>query len=76
MGGVTPDAPPELGEPETRDYDVEHYVRQLRETFAARLVRAFAPDDFEALFADPDQPSLFTPDFAAMRPRLQSSGPR
>ena len=33
----------------------------LRETFAARLARAFTPDDFAAVFADPDQPSLFQP---------------
>ena len=43
-----------------RDYDVEHYVRLLRDTFAARLARAFTPDDFAAVFADPDQPSLFS----------------
>ena len=42
-----------------RDYDVEHYARVLRETFAARLERAFTPADYQALFADPDQLSLF-----------------
>lgn len=42
-----------------RDYDVEHYVRVLRDNFASRLERAFAPDDYEAIFADPRQPSLF-----------------
>ncbi len=51
---------------EGRDYDVEHYVRVLRETFAARLQRAFAPGDYEALFADPDQMSLFTPPLATI----------
>ena len=44
-----------------RDYDVEHYVRLLRDTFAARLARAFTPEDFDAVFADPDQFSLFPP---------------
>ena len=44
-----------------RDYDVDHYSRLLRDTFAARLARAFAPADFESVFADPDQLSLFTP---------------
>ena len=39
-----------------RDYDVDHYVRVLRETFAARLARAFTPEDFAAVFADPEQP--------------------
>ena len=42
-----------------RDYDVDHYVRLLRETYAARLVRAFTPAGFAAVFADPEQPSLF-----------------
>jgi len=53
-----------------RDYDVEHYVRVLHDNFAARLVRAFTPDDFAALFADPDQVSLFPPLYDAMRPIL------
>jgi DNA polymerase elongation subunit (family B) len=50
-----------------RDYDVDHYARLLRETFAARLIRAFTPDDYEALFADSHQMSLFTPPIASIR---------
>ena len=50
-----------------RDYDVDHYARVLRETFAARLERAFTPADFEAVFADPDQLSLFAPPVATIR---------
>jgi DNA polymerase elongation subunit (family B) len=53
-----------------RDYDAAYYVRLLRETFAARLVRAFTPDDFAALFDDPEQPSLFAPPVASIRPVL------
>ena len=49
------------------DYDVEHYARLLRETFAARLARAFTPEDYETLFADPDQMSLFAPAVATIR---------
>lgn len=49
------DAPP----PDPRNYDVDHYLRILRETYAARLARAFTPDDFAAVFADPEQPSLW-----------------
>jgi len=52
---------------DSRDYDVEHYVRNLRETFAVRLARAFAPDDFAAVFADPDQLSLFSPSLTTVR---------
>lgn len=53
-----------------RDYDVEYYVRLLRETFAARLARALTPEDFAAVFADPGQPSLFAPSLANARPIL------
>ena len=42
-----------------RDYDVEYYLRVLRDNFAARMARAFTPDDFAEVFADPAQPSLF-----------------
>ena len=48
---TTTDGEPERADP--RDYDVDHYVRVLRDTFAARLARAFTPDDFAAVFADP-----------------------
>jgi DNA polymerase elongation subunit (family B) len=52
---------------DARDYDVEHYARVLRETYAARLARAFTPADYEVLLADPDQMSLFTPPIATIR---------
>jgi DNA polymerase elongation subunit (family B) len=54
-----------------RLYDVEHYLRMLRTQYAARLARAFAPDDFAALFADPDQASLFPPMYEQVRPLLR-----
>jgi DNA polymerase elongation subunit (family B) len=57
-------------EHDPRDYDVEYYVRQLRDTFAARLARALTPADFDAVFADPDQFSLLPPSFETMRPIL------
>jgi DNA polymerase I len=68
------DADRTRAEGDRRDYDVEFYVRQLRETFAARLARAMSPDTFSALFADPDQPSLFAPDAATLRPTLTVIG--
>ena len=55
---------------DARDYDVDHYVRALRVNYASRLARALRPDDFVAVFSDPEQPSLFTPDYASMRPIL------
>ena len=55
---------------DARDYDIEHYARLLRDTFAARLERAFTPLDFAAVFAHPDQLSLFAPSIALIRPVL------
>jgi DNA polymerase elongation subunit (family B) len=57
--------------PDRRDYDVNHYAWVLRETFAARLERAFTEADYEAVFADPEQMSLFAPDLATVRPVLK-----
>ena len=57
-GGMVDDVP---GSSDRRDYDVYHYARVLRETFAVRLERAFAPPDYEAVFGNPDQLSLFAP---------------
>ena len=58
LGAVVPElddeGATELADP--RDYDVAHYERVLRDTFAARLARAFTPEDFAVVFADPDQP--------------------
>ena len=53
-----------------RDYDVEHYVQALRANYASRLARALTAEDAAALFGDPDQLSLFEPDFRAIRPRF------
>jgi hypothetical protein len=56
-------------------------VRLLHETFAARLARAFTPDDYAAVFADPDQLSLFTPPASSIRtilhkqPAMAPAGP-
>jgi hypothetical protein len=54
-----------------RDYDVGHYARVLRETYAARLERAFTGEDFEALFGDPEQMSLFVKEVAGIAPLLE-----
>ena len=55
-----------------RDYDVDHYTRQLRQTFASRLSCAFSPGDYEAVFADPDQMSLFMPALPTIRTVLET----
>ena len=70
--GLVTDRAATPGEPnDPRQYDVEHYVRVLRDSFASRLVRALAPADYAALFADPAQGALFPPAFADMRPVLR-----
>jgi hypothetical protein len=59
--------------PDRRDYDVEHYLTVLRDTFAARLARALRPGDGAALFDDPAQLSLVPPAFESMRTILTVS---
>ncbi|MBX5481407.1 MAG: ribonuclease H-like domain-containing protein [Myxococcaceae bacterium] len=71
--GLLPDIDPDDIAPRAdlpRDYDVEYYVRLLRETFAARLARAFTPEDFANVFADPIQPSLFAASLVSVKPIL------
>jgi len=50
-----------------RDYDIDHYVRLLLDTYASRLARAFTPGDYAAVFADPDQMEMFAPAIASIR---------
>lgn len=60
---------------DARDYDVDHYVRVLRGSFVARLERAFSPEDFSAVFDDPEQPTLFTRPLSAIVPVLERADP-
>jgi DNA polymerase elongation subunit (family B) len=63
-------AGPAVVDGDPRDYDLEHYIRVLRETFAARLSRAFSAEDFAVVFGDPDQLSLFMRPIADVKPIL------
>ncbi len=54
---------------ERRDYDVNHYLQALVTSYAARLRKAFAPDDFEQLFRVNGQPGLFDRPVEAIQPR-------
>ena len=56
-----------------RDYDIEYYARSLFQNFASRMARAFTPEDFDAIFADPDQLLLFAPRLEDIRPILVTS---
>jgi DNA polymerase elongation subunit (family B) len=74
-GGVVPESDDEevvTGAMDCRDYDVEHYTRLLRDTFASRLVRAFTPNDYGTVFADPEQPSLFGSSIGTVRAILRA----
>ncbi|HSC89369.1 MAG TPA: DNA polymerase domain-containing protein [Polyangiaceae bacterium] len=53
-----------------RDYDVDYYLAQLRNTFASRLESALEPETFRAVFDDPLQPSLFSMALREAKPRL------
>ena len=66
------DGEPLTGSEDPRDYDADAYVRQLKETYASRLARAFINEDYEALFADPAQLKLFNKPMDLIRPILRS----
>lgn len=52
-----------------RDYDIEHYIQVLITSYAARLRKAFSPDDFEQLFRLESQPGLFDQPIENIQPR-------
>jgi len=58
-----------------RDYDVDHYVRVLKDIFGERLSRALRPEHFVAIVADPNQPSLFDDTLAGAATVLTRLGP-
>src|SRR5258706_1827356 len=51
--------PVDLDVKNRHDYDVEHYLRMLVTSYASRLRKAYAGDDFEQLFRVDEQPGLF-----------------
>ncbi len=54
--------------PVARDYDVQHYLGLLVSSYAARLRKAFAPEDFERLFRLDQQIGLFDRPVGAIEP--------
>lgn len=52
------------------EYDADYYARILRTTFAARLETALTPEQIAAIFADPDQLSLFATSLEGQEPHL------
>lgn len=52
-----------------RDYDVEHYLNALVTSYANRMKKAFASEDFEQLFRIDGQFGLFDKPIEAIEPR-------
>jgi DNA polymerase elongation subunit (family B) len=52
-----------------RDYDVNHYIQVLITSYAARLRKAFSPEDFDQLFRLESQPGLFDQPVESIQPR-------
>ena len=69
-GGLAP-SDDDASTEDARAYDVDHYVRVLRSTYAERLARAFTAEDFGLVFADAEQLTLFAPALHTIRPILR-----
>ena len=67
-GGAHVWLPDEDDGEERRDYDVEHYLAVLVGSYASRLRKAFAPEDFERIFRLDGQFGLFDRPIAAIAP--------
>ena len=52
-----------------RDYDVNHYIQALVTSYAARLRKAFSPEDFAQLFRLESQPGLFDQPVESIQPK-------
>ena len=65
---LTAGSPARDDAPSRRDYDVDHYVHVLVSSYASRLRKAFAPEDFERIFRLEEQLGLFDRPLAALSP--------
>ena len=66
--GSEPQNPTTSSSNDHHDYDIEHYLQVLVSSYAARLRKAFAPDDFEQLFRQAEQPGLFDQPIETIQP--------
>ncbi|HXX78114.1 MAG TPA: DNA polymerase domain-containing protein, partial [Ktedonobacteraceae bacterium] len=60
---------PHVAQAEYRDYDANHYIQVLITSYAARLRKAFSPEDFAQLFRLDSQPGLFDQPIESIEPR-------
>ena len=71
--------PDDAGDPglaDRRDYDVEHYVNVLVSSYASRLRKAFAPEDFVRVFQREEQLGFFDRPVASIEPLWIRCAPR
>jgi DNA polymerase, archaea type len=61
---------PPSDEADARDYDVEHYLGVLLQSYVGRLRAAFLPAEFDQLFRREGQLGLFDVPLDSIRPRL------
>jgi DNA polymerase I len=57
-----------------RDYDVEYYLQQLVGSYAARLRKAFEPEDYAQIFRLNGQVGLFDRPIEMIQPRWIRTG--
>jgi hypothetical protein len=65
---LLPDEDDDAALVDRRDYDVEHYLQVLVSSYASRLRKAFAPEDFARVFQLEEQLGLFDRPFGAIEP--------
>jgi DNA polymerase elongation subunit (family B) len=68
------DAAIDAGSEDRRDYDVDHYLGVLVSSYASRLRKAFAPEDFERIFRLDEQGGLFDRPIASIEPLWIAAG--
>jgi hypothetical protein len=52
-----------------RDYDIDHYIQALVNSYATRLRKAFAPEDFAQLFRLDGLSGLFDKPIESIEPK-------
>jgi DNA polymerase elongation subunit (family B) len=67
-GNASPDEAMPQKSNNHHNYDIEHYLRVLVSSYAARLRKAFSPGDFEQLFRLEEQQGLFDLPIESIQP--------
>lgn len=67
-GNASPDEAMPQKSNNHHNYEIEHYLRVLVSSYAARLRKAFSPGDFEQLFRLEEQQGLFDLPIESIQP--------